>query len=235
VKPWHAHVWRIDLDDESWDAARVVLSAEEAERANRFHTPALRRRRGRCQAAVRCILADYLQMPAATLAFVRTTSGKPELPGSGLQFSLSHSGRQALLAVARVALGVDIQVCEAAVDLEAMERWACHGDERAALERMPSVARREAFYRLWTHKEAYSKALGVGLRLGFRSLRLDPLHAGDVARIVDEQPGLAPEYYAYDLTAFAGHAACVSLPIENARIWTRAAEAGRLMNATPAL
>jgi hypothetical protein len=60
------------------------------------------------------------------------------------------------------------------------------------------------------------------------------LHAGDVARIVEDLRRLAPKYYAYNLTAFAGHAACLALPVETASIRTVAAEAGRLPNARPA-
>ena len=83
--------------------------------------------------------------------------GKPYLPG-GPEFSLSHGGTLAVLAVSDRAVGAD---CED----------ACRGASEALLRRVltpeewecPDAAGR--FSRLWTRKEAVMKACGLGLGL----------------------------------------------------------------------
>lgn len=73
-------------------------------------------------------------------------------------FSLSHSGRYALCAVSDKPVGADVQALRAA-KLSIARRF--HPDERAWLEALPEAERHEAFFRLWTRKEAWVKAVSA--------------------------------------------------------------------------
>lgn len=164
------HVWFIDALDplDNLAALRDLLSPSELDRAAKFHFEPDRRLFVVSHAAVRAILARYLNTPAASIEFTSGINGKPSLvpawAASGIEFSLSHSHGVALVAVARnCAVGVDIEFVKTDFAFEGIaERFFTPG-EVSALRALPSVLWRQAFYKCWTSKEAFLKAKGTGL------------------------------------------------------------------------
>lgn len=133
------------------------------------HVWRLPHHRGAGRSALAALLAAYLGVPAAALAFVSGPHGKPALapPHDALAFSWSHSGDYALAALARgVAPGVDLErVQPRPRALELAERYFA-AEEAVALRGLSGEARTRAFFALWTAKEAVLKALGRGLAYG---------------------------------------------------------------------
>lgn len=141
-----------------------LLDDEERARADRFRFERDRRRFVLRRGLLRTLLAARLGRDPAALRFTRNAFGKPALPGSDLRFSASHSHGTALLAVAwGVELGCDIERCDERIDTDGMARAHFAPGEISALERLPLGHRLDGFVRCWTRKEAYVKALGVGL------------------------------------------------------------------------
>lgn len=177
----NVHLWYISLD---WPAARVdrwraFFSHEEWERAQRFSSDSDRRRFLMSHAGMRMILSQYLRAEPQQLRFSYTGYGKPFLglqnDDASVQFSLSHSHQYALLAVARGRqVGVDIEYCSNFLieKLLLAESEICSTDELQELRSLPANSRRQAFLNLWTRKEAVAKAIGYGLSLPFKALRV---------------------------------------------------------------
>jgi 4'-phosphopantetheinyl transferase len=119
----------------------------------------------------------------------RGPHGKPfaaDLPD--LEFNLSHTGSQVLLACARrQALGVDIEP-ETRRFSAGLARRFFAPREAAALDRLPEPLRHAAFLRLWTHKEALLKALGVGLHFGLERIEFALDENGHVSSLRDCAP-----------------------------------------------
>lgn len=117
--------------------------------------------------ALQCLLAGYAPGVRAP-RIARGARGKPyapELPG--LEFNLSHAGAHVALAFARgQALGVDLECHDRRLSLDDIARRFFAPAEVRALDVLEGDARRVAFLRLWTHKEAVLKALGEGLAFG---------------------------------------------------------------------
>lgn len=92
--------------------------------------------------------------------------------------SLSHAGDQVLCALCQPGMiGVDAE-CIAPRDVEGLARHVCADSERTLLDQSPDdTARLLLFYRLWTLKEALSKALGTGLSSPLRRLVFEPRDA----------------------------------------------------------
>jgi len=159
--------WLIDLD-------RLELPGSDTGDQGRRQA-----RRWRAQFLLRLILGAYLQRPGKDIKLVRGASGKPELapdPGNGgLQFNLSHSGPWFALAVTQnVAVGVDIELqrqVRRAADLAQRYFSAPEADYLAGLEQ---PERSQAFFRLWTAREACIKALGTSLARSLSELALAP-------------------------------------------------------------
>lgn len=170
----HVHLWLLNIEHFSisyLQAALACLSPTEKEKWE-----GLQRGKDTYAAArwlVRRSLAFYTGQPATHLPLRRTIQGKPYLEGSDIQFSLSHSGQWLMLAITRVALiGVDIEQPRPQRDISAIAERYFHPDETAALQKLGAgTAQIDRFYRLWTLKEAFFKALGTGISAG-----LDKIH-----------------------------------------------------------
>jgi 4'-phosphopantetheinyl transferase len=142
-----------------------LLSAEERESAARFHFERDRRLYTAAHAGLRRALARELGADPREFAFAADAAGRPHLLGTtGLFFSLSHSGDRALVAVARTPrLGVDVEWLRAGIDRERLAQRNFTPREQAELLALPEEERYLGFFRVWTRKEAYVKALGKGL------------------------------------------------------------------------
>lgn len=161
------HVWRIALDqaNDSIERFRATLEPPELERAGRFHFEKHRRQFIVARGFLRSVVARYLDMPPAALRFSYGAYGKPALASEHvLRFNLSHSHEVALLAVALDAeLGVDVEHIRADFATEDIARRFFSRAEVDAFNTLPPEELVAAFFRCWTRKEAYIKAIGKGL------------------------------------------------------------------------
>jgi len=161
-----AHVWRIalDQDDDMLQRFRSTLEGGELNRAGRFHFDKHRRRFIVARGFLRTVVARYLGWQPEALRFEYGAFGKPAL-GSGhtLRFNLSHSNEVALLAVALDAeIGVDVEHIRADFATEDIALRYFSRAEVEVFNALPPAERVAAFFRCWTRKEAYIKAIGKG-------------------------------------------------------------------------
>lgn len=156
-------LWSWSLDDEL-PGAEALLTDEERDRARRFVGPLLQRRFVMARAQLRLLLGRHLDRDPRGLVFLLNEFGKPRLDDHpGVHFSLSHSQDRALLAVSEgPEIGADLEKVRA-IDHIGLARRYFHPDEVATIERHEDP--RQAFFRVWTLKEAVVKALGLGLSL----------------------------------------------------------------------
>jgi 4'-phosphopantetheinyl transferase len=147
-------------------AALALLSADERERAARFHFEQHRKHYIRSHAALRLLLARYVPASPTSLLIAADANGRPLLaePRAALEFNLSHSGEAAMVAVSSgVPVGVDIEVMRDLPDFIDIARRFFAATEVEHLLRLAPEERLGGFYVTWTRKEAFVKALGLGL------------------------------------------------------------------------
>lgn len=140
---------------------RAILSPEELERMDRYVCQADRDRYLVAWSLVRRVMGEITDSDPRHPSFVRTCTlcghpshGKPRLPGSGIDFSLSHSGDRILLGVSSDGeVGVDVEQTGRSIDH--LARLVLHPDE-------PHVVGLDLL-RVWVRKEAGLKATGRGL------------------------------------------------------------------------
>jgi 4'-phosphopantetheinyl transferase len=164
------HLWHQSL---TWGFAFIescsdLLSPDELQRAGRFRFVHDREEFIVCRGTLRILLGYYLNLPPKGLLLGYSEFGRPSLaanpPERDLEFNVSHSGDLALLAFASGRkIGIDVErVRRNFGTSEIAERFFSEA-ERAALRELPHEQRRQAFFRCWTRKEAFIKALGEGL------------------------------------------------------------------------
>lgn len=180
------HVWSEWVDERAANGVRPeLLDDDEQARAARFHFERDRVRFVARRAFLRSVLARYLGIEPAMVRYRHTSAGKPELdPSCGVSFSTSHDDGLAVVAVASGRpVGIDVERLRPISDALDV---AQHLYSRRECERLRSVedsVRSEAFLRLWTRKEAYAKAVGLGLSMRFDELEVEDVDDGRAPRL----------------------------------------------------
>jgi 4'-phosphopantetheinyl transferase len=157
-------VWSWSLEA---DPSETLLSKDEKARGQSFVAACHRRRFVVARSRLRSLLGQHLCLDPAALVFVLNEYGKPSVvQAPSVYFSLSHSGDRALLAISdTLVVGADLEQVRPLAHLE-LARRNFHPQEIAAIESQPTEgAQRQAFFRIWTLKEAVVKALGKGLSI----------------------------------------------------------------------
>lgn len=196
----------LDLPAAARHACWVSLDATERARATRYRQPRDRDRFVARHGLLRRHLAQMLDLAAVRIDVDR--HGKPFLPDApDLQFNLSHSNGLALVVTAwGRAVGCDIEWCNPALACPRVAERLFAPEERAALAALPAEQRVAGFFDCWTRKEAYVKALGLGLSHPLDAFAVS-LAPGEPACFTRAEPG-------WTLTAFAPapgfHAAVVT-------------------------
>jgi len=216
-------VWQLDLgfDESDPGEAETCLSRDELERAGSFRFARDRRRYIRARCGLREILAGILGEDPTDLRFSYSAHGKPSLygqvgQGRNLCFNVSHSGDLALICAAwNLELGIDLeQKCQ---DLSVIKsvQWLFHERERHWLDSQAPELRLDAFYKLWTLKEAVGKATGLGLGSTSGAAWIQP-QAGDSASIVTSDGGQGLPWRVKSFIPRAGVQAAIAFTHENA-------------------
>lgn len=161
------HAWWSDFasQDATIAAGQHLLSAVERERAARFGTTELRARYVAARATLRLLLGRYLGIAGEDVPLAHAHRGRPVLQlANAPDFNVSHTRDCALFAISpSLRIGVDLERRDRSVDAARLSRKFLTAHEREAMDALPAGARREHFLRLWTCKEAMSKATGDGL------------------------------------------------------------------------
>ena len=223
------HLWTVELGSLTSgevDELNAILDSDERARAARFHFERDRQQYVAARALLRQLLGATLNQPASTLVFQYGAHGKPALAVARhndriLHFNLSHSTGWVMFALAwDREVGIDLEAA-APVDrsegnLSGLAARVLSARELAIWRALPNVeARRAAFLRAWTRKEAYTKATGWGAFEEPRDieLALDAAAPGSCLTIPSSArgEGRRPGFTVHDLPAPKGFAAALAI------------------------
>jgi len=218
-------VWWLATDAaQPWDMQRWLrmLDCAERERASRFWIEADRREFVAAHALLRAMLTYYFDVPAPAWRFLVDADGKPWVdPNVGpheIQFNLSHTrGLVAVALASRGAIGIDVEeIDEAKADLAIAEAYFAPS-EVELLQQAPPSERARCFFRLWTLKEAYIKAIGKGLSaplssfaFTFEPIRVAFLH-GPQNGVANWRFAILPASYRHVLSIAADRLDCEAM------------------------
>jgi len=111
------------------------------------------------------ILASYLSCNPEEVRLSYGQYGQPivDSPSCPYTFSTSYSGKNWVLAISHENLvGVDIEQIKETPGLILIAQRLFHTDELNLIHSLPPIEQIQAFFNLWTLKEAYLKAVGKG-------------------------------------------------------------------------
>lgn len=151
----------------------AVLNEEEKARAARFYFDKDREAFTLTRGSLRYLLGDCLKQKPESIIFSHNEYGKPELKNTSWQFNVSHSHDCALIAIGKhYPLGIDVEYQDRKINpLELCDRFFAE-EEIEQLRSVDPHQQIKTFFNLWTRKEAFIKAVGMGLSFGLDQFAL---------------------------------------------------------------
>lgn len=171
--PHQVHLWHAftPQQDEALNLRQLsLLTPEERTRMARFHFEKDQHRYLITRALVRTVLSRYAPIEPAGWTFEPGPHGRPYITNphplaQKLRFNLSHTDGLVVLAVTTGReVGVDTESMVRSAPLEVADRFFSR-QEAQALRALPDAEQAHRFWELWTFKESYIKARGMGLSL----------------------------------------------------------------------
>jgi 4'-phosphopantetheinyl transferase len=125
---------------------------------------------------LRSLLSRYLRCFRGEIIFSYNKFNKPRIADSinnlDITFNISHSGSVIVIAISKAQdIGVDIEI-KKEIKLEDYDKYIFTTRELYHLNSLEKIEFLEAFYKIWTCKEAFSKVVGKGFTLNFKDVEV---------------------------------------------------------------
>lgn len=151
---------------------QTTLDADELRRMQRFKFDRHRQQFCISHALTRWVLSQYADLKPEQWRFEKNAHGKPFVANPehvGLQFSLSHTDGQQVLAIRQgLPVGADVELRKERVAGPEIANRFFSPAEVAELRSVPCDSQQQVFFDYWTLKESYIKACGEGLAIPLR-------------------------------------------------------------------
>lgn len=168
------HIWIINWKSiQSWiKNYRGILTEKERESSRAYYFKEDRSRGETGKILTRLLAAHYLQISYTQIMVIANSYGKPIIystDGELINHNVSHSGDYVVLAFSlQGTIGVDIEKMRTLPEYQEIAS-SFHRNEYLKICNKKSL---KVFYRIWTAKEAYVKAKGVGLNIDLESFEI---------------------------------------------------------------
>jgi 4'-phosphopantetheinyl transferase len=163
----------LDVRDERRQHLLTSFAQRERDRYDSFRHDEHRFRWGTSRGTLREVLGAALGVEPGEVEFAYGLHGKPRVAGSTLRFNLSHSGGLAAIVLGQVEVGADVELPRVRRSDDIARRFFTPGENERLFALSDEAARADAFFRLWTCKEAFLKCTGEGLSRSTRSYEID--------------------------------------------------------------
>lgn len=210
------HVWLfgLQLSPDAVDACRLFLPRAEREELAMDSSEAESLRRIITRARLRRILAAYLNKSPLELVFSNGPHGKPMLGSENcppMHFNVTHAGDWAMAAVCRRhPVGIDIERCDGERPCLDIAATIFSRRELESITALPAERQIDAFYTIWTCKEACVKTEGGGM--------LTAQGGPEIALKEEGPPSTAGRFCLKSWTPRPGYRAALAYPPEIKRV-----------------
>jgi 4'-phosphopantetheinyl transferase len=193
------------------------LSEDECVRAERFVSTRDRTRFIAGRGALRMVLSGYLGCDPRSVPFRYSLDGRPDLADytndRGLRFNVSHSVDLTLIAVSRERrIGIDLERIRPVPEVETIVRDQFTPSEQEVWTSLPEHQKLHAFFCGWTRKEAWLKAIGVGLAGSLRRVEVTLSPTGPARLLRIDLDGENADHWSFvALPSIDGHASALAV------------------------
>jgi 4'-phosphopantetheinyl transferase len=172
-------VWQVKISDIYGENLlrqyKDMLSFEEHAKYQSFFRPKDRHRYLVTRALARTTLSRFAKVNPPDWRFGDNGYGRPTLVHrhSHLCFNIAHSGDWVVMALGNeIDIGIDVEYCRGQAPIELADQFFAK-PEALDLRRLAANEQPSRFFELWTLKESYIKARGLGLSIPLHSFAFD--------------------------------------------------------------
>lgn len=180
LHPGQLHIWFLTVKESSLiQEAWSFLYSEEVSRATELTKEKSKKYYIVSYGIRRKLLSHYLGISPDALIFQTNAHGKPSLNYNAMvqektsfstdipvHFNISHSGEYAVFLFSLDSpVGIDIQQMYPSSYKEKIIKRMFHPDEQILFSTLTQEENTNLFYRFWTIREAFLKALGYGFSM----------------------------------------------------------------------
>lgn len=170
INEGEVHIWKTSLSAPMERSKSLIqsLSKDEHTRADRILCEQRRQRNKIARGYLRKILSVYVKNSPSDLIFYYGPHGKPFLyqPGQEkkIEFNLSHSENLMVITISKNSrVGIDLEHIRNVSEKNVIIKKFFSVQDQQIFTSFSEEEKKFAFFSCWTYKEAYLKALGVGL------------------------------------------------------------------------
>ena len=211
-------IWFEDLSSPDLIAIldAVHLPQIELARAASFKSVTHRRYYTLTRKYLRLTLSKYLLTPPDSINFFTAERGKPYIDPiqntANISFNISHSDRFLVVVIVKgEEVGIDVELIKPVTNLDELAKHCMSSFEYSHFHSRHRSHKLATFYRIWTRKEAYLKALGMGLYRDPQSFTLPLATSSTALPIIDNESALTKTWFVQPLNLFTRHACICSL------------------------
>jgi 4'-phosphopantetheinyl transferase len=183
-------LWQGDIigDESDYPVFWKLLEPSEQQHALLISNQQYRLKYVEIHARLKMLLADVINTKPLQLRIQKAEYGKPYLVDyPELAFNLSHTANKIIVAYGfHHELGVDIETCKPRSNLAGLVDKCFAEEEQLFWRQLPESQQTQVFYRFWTRKEAFVKAVGRGIALGLSQCVINPAYHNRFLRIPSE-------------------------------------------------
>jgi len=142
---------------------KKYISVHEQSRADKYHFEEDRQTYVCCHALLRLMLSTKLHVQPSEISFVKGRNNKPRLKGNPVYFNISHTRNAFAIAISKTSyVGIDLENVNRNLEFKSMAKAIFNPRERSFISESCDDERNR-FFLLWTRKEAFLKAIGLGI------------------------------------------------------------------------
>ena len=194
------------------------LSIQEKTQAKKFINSYLSERYIISHGLLRYLLAFYTKNNPQTIEYKNNQFGKPFLKNkdSLIQFNMSHSkDYAAYILVLDCQVGIDIEWKNKDIDAQELSPLALTEEETIIFSKLNSTKKLNAFYEIWTKKEAILKALGQGLSYPMNLIEIMNVTTDNEVHYIANNT----KFYCSELTSLNDYAGAVAIACETRELF----------------
>ena len=172
------HVWIINFEKlkDQYLSFRNLLTDQERNKEAQFYSFELKMRYTLCRGVLRRLLNRYLgNKENQIIDFSYGKYGKPFLDHNltDLKFNISHSQDFMVCGISKgFEIGVDIEFIRRDIPIEELQTYVFSPSERVNFNSLSDKEKILMFFKTWTYKEAFVKAIGIGLTKNLTEIEL---------------------------------------------------------------
>lgn len=208
-------VFLFNLDDYDVQQFHHFLSADERERSAKLKVEVKKKQFMLSRSLLRKILSNITEKNHNEIKFYYGNHNKPYIKekhnNKMIEFNISHSDQYILIGLSlHNKVGVDIEKVNKEIDFESLSKRFFSKKEKEYIKGIDPENKPDAFFTIWTRKEAFIKATGKGIAYGLDTFSVITDEQLKSRIELEEKKSGDDDWFCFDLMSIENYKTAIS-------------------------